>query len=63
MDPRGVAPRRRRDAAAAEAHGGGAARPTRAPKVGEHTDDVLQSVLGYDSARIDALRAGGAFGG
>ena len=37
--------------------------PTRAPKVGEHTDDVLQSVLGYDSARIDALRAGGAFGG
>jgi crotonobetainyl-CoA:carnitine CoA-transferase CaiB-like acyl-CoA transferase len=36
--------------------------PTRAHKVGEHTDDVLQSVLGYDSARIDALRAGGAFG-
>jgi crotonobetainyl-CoA:carnitine CoA-transferase CaiB-like acyl-CoA transferase len=37
--------------------------PTRAPKVGEHTDDVLASVLGYDDARIKALHASGALGG
>jgi crotonobetainyl-CoA:carnitine CoA-transferase CaiB-like acyl-CoA transferase len=36
--------------------------PTRAPKVGEHTDDVLTSVLGYDDARIERLRAAGALG-
>ena len=36
--------------------------PTRAPKVGEHTDNVLSTVLGYDTARIEELRAAGAFG-
>ena len=37
--------------------------PTRAPKVGEHTADVLETVLGYDPARVEELRAAGAFGG
>jgi crotonobetainyl-CoA:carnitine CoA-transferase CaiB-like acyl-CoA transferase len=27
------------------------------PTLGEHTEDVLRSVLGYDDARIAALRA------
>jgi crotonobetainyl-CoA:carnitine CoA-transferase CaiB-like acyl-CoA transferase len=36
--------------------------PTRAPKIGEHTDDVLASVLGYDDARIKDLHASGALG-
>jgi crotonobetainyl-CoA:carnitine CoA-transferase CaiB-like acyl-CoA transferase len=37
--------------------------PTRAPAVGEHTDEVLRDVLGYDDARIAALRGAGALGG
>jgi crotonobetainyl-CoA:carnitine CoA-transferase CaiB-like acyl-CoA transferase len=36
--------------------------PGRAPTVGEHTDAVLRRVLGYDDARIAALRASGALG-
>jgi crotonobetainyl-CoA:carnitine CoA-transferase CaiB-like acyl-CoA transferase len=36
--------------------------PTRAPKVGEHTDEVLADVLGYESPRIEQLRDGGALG-
>jgi 2-methylfumaryl-CoA isomerase len=36
--------------------------PAPAPKLGQHTDDVLREVLGYDPARIAALRAAGAFG-
>ncbi|MEX2293290.1 MAG: CaiB/BaiF CoA-transferase family protein [Acidimicrobiales bacterium] len=36
--------------------------PTKAPTAGEHTDVVLREVLGYDDARITALRAGGALG-
>ena len=36
--------------------------PTRAPKVGEHTDEVLRDVLGYDSTRIAQLRDSGALG-
>ena len=36
--------------------------PDAAPTVGEHTDEVLTSVLGYDQARIDELRAANAFG-
>jgi crotonobetainyl-CoA:carnitine CoA-transferase CaiB-like acyl-CoA transferase len=30
---------------------------TRAPALGEHTNDVLERLLGYDSARIAQLRA------
>jgi crotonobetainyl-CoA:carnitine CoA-transferase CaiB-like acyl-CoA transferase len=36
--------------------------PTKAPTVGEHTDDVLRDVLGYDDDRIASLRASGALG-
>jgi crotonobetainyl-CoA:carnitine CoA-transferase CaiB-like acyl-CoA transferase len=36
--------------------------PARAPEVGQHTEQVLREVLGYDAARIAALRAGGALG-
>jgi crotonobetainyl-CoA:carnitine CoA-transferase CaiB-like acyl-CoA transferase len=36
--------------------------PTRAPKVGEHTDEVLADVLGYDAARVAELRDAGAVG-
>jgi crotonobetainyl-CoA:carnitine CoA-transferase CaiB-like acyl-CoA transferase len=38
------------------------AAPTRAPEVGQHTDDVLRDVLGYDDARIASLRDTGAVG-
>ncbi len=31
----------------------------RAPRLGEHNAEVLASLLGYDEARIEALRAGG----
>ena len=37
-------------------------RPARAPTAGQHTEEVLQSILGYDDARIAAARAAGAFG-
>jgi len=36
--------------------------PSPAPSVGQHTDEVLRDVLGYDEARIRALRAKGALG-
>ncbi len=36
--------------------------PTRAPTVGQHTDEVLRTVLGYDDARLKALRDAGVFG-
>ena len=36
--------------------------PAPAPSLGQHTDDVLRDVLGYDAERIAALRAIGAFG-
>jgi crotonobetainyl-CoA:carnitine CoA-transferase CaiB-like acyl-CoA transferase len=34
--------------------------PAKAPEVGEHTDTVLRDVLGYDDAKIAALREAGA---
>jgi len=36
--------------------------PTKAPTVGQHTDEVLREVLGYDDARIAALRESGTLG-
>jgi crotonobetainyl-CoA:carnitine CoA-transferase CaiB-like acyl-CoA transferase len=36
--------------------------PTKAPELGQHTDDVLANVLGYDADRIAALRSGGILG-
>jgi formyl-CoA transferase len=33
----------------------------RSPTLGEHTDEVLKQVLGYDDARIGALKQSGAF--
>jgi crotonobetainyl-CoA:carnitine CoA-transferase CaiB-like acyl-CoA transferase len=30
---------------------------TRAPALGEHTNDVLKRLLGYDSTRISELRS------
>jgi crotonobetainyl-CoA:carnitine CoA-transferase CaiB-like acyl-CoA transferase len=36
--------------------------PARAPTVGQHTDDVLREVLGYDEDRLEALRRSGALG-
>src|SRR6516225_5830130 len=36
--------------------------PERAPTVGQHTDDVLRNVLGYDDNQIAKARDGGAFG-
>ena len=36
--------------------------PTKAPEVGEHTDAVLRNVMGYDDAKLTALREAGALG-
>jgi crotonobetainyl-CoA:carnitine CoA-transferase CaiB-like acyl-CoA transferase len=36
--------------------------PAPAPKLGQHTDELLRDLLGYDGARIAALRGTGAFG-
>jgi formyl-CoA transferase len=33
----------------------------RSPTLGEHTDEVLKEVLGYDQPRITSLRNAGAF--
>jgi formyl-CoA transferase len=33
----------------------------RSPLLGEHTDEVLTEVLGYDAAKVAALKAAGAF--
>jgi len=36
--------------------------PERAPTVGQHTESVLNDILGYDAKRIGELRAAGVFG-
>lgn len=36
--------------------------PTHAPDAGQHTDEVLRNVLGFDEAKIAALREAGVFG-
>jgi crotonobetainyl-CoA:carnitine CoA-transferase CaiB-like acyl-CoA transferase len=36
--------------------------PSRAPTPGQHTDEVLAEVLGYDAARLEDLRRAGAIG-
>ncbi len=36
--------------------------PTRAPGVGQDTDQVMRDVLGYDETKVDELRSAGAFG-
>jgi crotonobetainyl-CoA:carnitine CoA-transferase CaiB-like acyl-CoA transferase len=43
---------------------GGAELPEirKAPTVGQHNDEVLQDVLGYDAAKIAALRESGVLG-
>ena len=33
----------------------------RSPTLGEHTDEILQEVLGYQSEKISALKSAGAF--
>ena len=33
----------------------------RSPTLGEHTEEILKEVLGYDDARISGLKSGGAF--
>jgi formyl-CoA transferase len=33
----------------------------RSPTLGEHTDEVLKQVLGYDEAKIKSLKGAGAF--
>ena len=35
---------------------------TRAPNAGEHTDEVLTAVLGYDADKVAALKDAGVFG-
>ena len=37
-------------------------RPSPAPKLGEHTDQVLRELLGYGDAKVEELRASGAIG-
>jgi formyl-CoA transferase len=33
----------------------------RSPLLGEHTDEVLKDVLGYDAGQVEKLKAAGAF--
>jgi formyl-CoA transferase len=40
----------------------GAIDPVAAPLLGEHTEDVLRDVLGYDQRRIAAFTQKGVFG-
>ena len=34
----------------------------RSPTLGEHTDEILQEVLGYQKEKISTLKSAGAFG-
>jgi crotonobetainyl-CoA:carnitine CoA-transferase CaiB-like acyl-CoA transferase len=36
--------------------------PRKAPTLGQHTDEVLADVLGYDAGRISKLHDAGALG-
>jgi crotonobetainyl-CoA:carnitine CoA-transferase CaiB-like acyl-CoA transferase len=36
--------------------------PAKAPTVGQHTDEVMRGVLGWDDERLESARAAGAFG-
>jgi crotonobetainyl-CoA:carnitine CoA-transferase CaiB-like acyl-CoA transferase len=36
--------------------------PSKAPSVGQHTEQVLREVLGYDAERLARLRESGALG-
>ena len=36
--------------------------PTKAPAHGQHTDELVREVLGYDAEQIAVLRRAGAFG-
>ena len=42
--------------------GGELPEPGIAPETGQHTEQVLREVLGYDDARIAALREKGVLG-
>ena len=42
---------------------GAVTHPAPAPRLGEHTDALLASLLGYTPERIAALHASGVFGG
>jgi formyl-CoA transferase len=33
----------------------------RSPTLGEHTDEILREVLGYDAGKINTLKSAGAF--
>jgi formyl-CoA transferase len=37
-------------------------RPARAPKLGEHTDQILREILSYSDSTIARLRDAGAIG-
>jgi formyl-CoA transferase len=37
------------------------ARIERSPLLGEHTEEVLKDVLGYDDAKVGTLKSAGAF--
>ncbi|MDP1566373.1 MAG: hypothetical protein Q8L91_08945, partial [Polaromonas sp.] len=39
-----------------------AADPVAPPLLGQHTQEILQGVLGYDAKKISALRESGALG-
>jgi crotonobetainyl-CoA:carnitine CoA-transferase CaiB-like acyl-CoA transferase len=41
---------------------GATGHPTRAPRLGEHTDSTLKDLLGYSMATIEELRSEGAIG-